>query len=128
MNGNKIVLDTNTIINYLNDKITLPRDEDAEFFISVITELELFSKPAITPDEESKIRGFLNENLTVVNIDRLIKNETIAIRRSTKIKLPDCIIAATAIVLNATLLTHDTGDLLPLVWPGYNARDIPAIK
>jgi predicted nucleic acid-binding protein len=127
MSGNKFVLDTNTVINYLNDKITLPDggdNGDAEFFISVITELELFSKPAITPGEESKISGFLNDNVTVVNIDPLIKNETIAIRRATKIKLPDCIIAATSIVLEATLLTHDTGDLLPLVRPGYNARDI----
>jgi predicted nucleic acid-binding protein len=124
MNGNKFVLDTNTIINYLNGKNTLPDDGDIEFFISVITELELFSKPDITPDEESKISGFLNDNVTIVNIDPLIKNETIAIRRTTKIKLPDCIIAATSIVLEATLLTHDTGDLLSLARPGYNARDI----
>jgi predicted nucleic acid-binding protein len=123
MNGNKFVLDTNTVINYLNDKITLPNggdDEDPEFFISVITELELFSKPAITPEEESKISGFLTDNVTVVDIDPHIKNETIAIRRSTKIKLPDCIIAATSIVLGATLLTHDSGDLLPLARPGFN--------
>jgi predicted nucleic acid-binding protein len=127
MNGNKFVFDTNTVINYLNDKITLPDggdNGDIEFFISVITELELFSKPAITPEEESKISTFLNDNVTIVDIDPRIKNETIAIRRTTKIKLPDCIIAATSIVLKATLLTHDTGDLLPLVRPGYNARNV----
>ncbi|MDR1149848.1 MAG: type II toxin-antitoxin system VapC family toxin [Spirochaetaceae bacterium] len=127
MNGNKFVLDTNTVINYLNDKITLPNggdNGDIEFFISVITELELFSKPAITPEEESKISAFLNDNVTIVDIDPRIKNETIAIRRTTKIKLPDCIIAATSIALKATLLTHDTEDLLPLVRPGYNAEDI----
>jgi predicted nucleic acid-binding protein len=126
MNGNKFVLDTNTVINYLNDKITLPdigEDRDIEFFISVITELELFSKPAITPEEEAKISGFLTDNVTVVDLDPCIKNETIAIRRATKIKLPDCIIAATSIVLEAILLTHDT-DLLPLERPSYNARDI----
>jgi predicted nucleic acid-binding protein len=124
MSGNKFVLDTNTVINYLNDNSALPHDGDTEFFISVITELELFSKPNITPDEESIILQFINDNVTVVNIDRRIKNETIAIRRSTKIKLPDCIIAATSIVLGATLLTNDADDLLPLVRPGYNARDI----
>jgi predicted nucleic acid-binding protein len=127
MNGNKFVLDTNTVINYLNDNVTLPdggEDGDIEFFISVITELELFSKPTITPEETAKISAFLNDNVTVVNIDPLIKKETIAIRRATKIKLPDCIIAATSIALEATLLTHDTGDLLPLERPGYNARDI----
>jgi predicted nucleic acid-binding protein len=124
MSGNKFVLDTNTVINYLNDQITLPNGEDIEFFVSIITELELFSKPTLTSDEESNISGFLNDNVTVVNIDSLIKNETIAIRRTTKIKLPDCIIAATSIALKATLLTHDTDDLLSLARPGYNARDI----
>jgi predicted nucleic acid-binding protein len=127
MNGNKFVLDTNTVINYLNDKIILPDsgdNEEIEFFISVITELELFSKPAITPTEESKIIRFINDNVTVVDIDPRIKSETIAIRRTSKIKLPDCIIAATSIALKATLLTHDTGDILPLARPGYSARDI----
>lgn len=124
MSGARFVLDTNTVINYLNDKIDLPNDAGAEFFISFITELELFSKPAIMGDEELKILRFINDNVTIVDIDRPIKNETIAIRRTTKIKLPDCIVAATSIVLGATLLTHDTDDLLPLVRPGYTVRDI----
>jgi predicted nucleic acid-binding protein len=124
MSGNKFLLDTNTVINYLNNKISLPTDDDAEFFISVITELELFSKPAITSDGETKILNFIKDNITVVDLNPLIKKETIAIRRTAKIKLPDCIIAATSIVLGATLLTRDTGDLLPLVRPGYTARDV----
>jgi predicted nucleic acid-binding protein len=124
MSGNRFVLDTNVVINHLNGRVTLPNEGGIEFFISVITELELFSKSAITLDEESKISAFLNDNITVVNIDRLIKNETIAIRRTTRIKLPDCIIAATSIVLGAVLLTHDTGDLISLVRPGYSAGDL----
>jgi len=37
--------------------------------------------------------------------------------------LPDCIVAATAIVLNATLLTADV-KLLRLELPGFNAKNI----
>ena len=124
MSGHRFLLDTNAAINYLNDRISLPEVDGAEFFISVITELELFSKPAITPDEEAKIAAFIADSVTVVDIDTSVKKETIAIRRSTKIKLPDCIVAATSIALGATLLTHDTGDLLPLVWPGYSVEDV----
>jgi predicted nucleic acid-binding protein len=124
MNGNKFVLDTNAAINYLNDRISLTDFSDAEFFVSVITELELFSKPSITPGEEAMISEFLKDNVTIVDLDPRIKEETIAIRRSTRLKLPDSIIAATSIVLGATLLTHDTDDLLPLVRSGYSAKDI----
>jgi predicted nucleic acid-binding protein len=124
VNGNKFVLDTNTVINYLNNQISLSEFEDAELFISVITELELFAKPAMPSEEEDKIVNFLKENVFIVELDPGIKKETIGLRRSTKIKLPDCIVAATSIVLGATLLTHDTDDLLPLIYPGYQARDI----
>jgi predicted nucleic acid-binding protein len=124
LNGNKFVLDTNAVINYLNNRITLSEYDKAEFFISVITELELFAKPAMPPEEEAKIAKFLEENVVIVELDPGIKKETIVLRRSTKIKLPDCIVAATSIVLGATLLTHDTDDLLPLIYPGYQAENI----
>jgi predicted nucleic acid-binding protein len=123
MSGTKFVLDTNAAINFLNDRISLSGFDDVEFFVSVITELELFAKPAMTPEEEAKIAAFLNDNVTIIGIDEPIKKETIALRRSTKIKLPDCIIAATSVVLGATLLTHDVDDLIPLVYPGFHAQD-----
>jgi predicted nucleic acid-binding protein len=60
----------------------------------------------------------------VLPIDVAIEKNTILLRRANpKIKLPDCIIAATSIVLNATLLTNDN-DLKKLVWPGYQVTPI----
>jgi predicted nucleic acid-binding protein len=41
----------------------------------------------------------------------------VEIRRTTTVKLPDCIVAATAITLDAILLTDDHV-LKKLVWPG----------
>jgi len=52
-----------------------------------------------------------------------VKKETIALRRSTKLKLPDCIIAATASVLNAVLLTDDK-KLLNMSLPGLKTQNI----
>jgi predicted nucleic acid-binding protein len=52
-----------------------------------------------------------------------VKNETIALRRSVKLKMPDCIVAATAVVLDSVLLTADK-ELLRLNWPGLKTQDI----
>jgi len=43
-------------------------------------------------------------------LDKEVTNKVIALRKTTKIKLPDAIIAATALVNDLTLWTHDTGD------------------
>jgi predicted nucleic acid-binding protein len=52
-----------------------------------------------------------------------IEEEAIKIRKNTKIKLPDCIIAATAIILGAVLLTDDP-QLIKLSWPSYMVKNI----
>jgi predicted nucleic acid-binding protein len=54
-----------------------------------------------------------------------IEKVAVEIRRNSKpkLKLPDCIVAATAIVIGATLLTDDT-ELKALVWPRYSVQGI----
>ena len=54
------------------------------------------------------IRKFL-KGCMIVDISEEIREQTIRIRRSKKIKLPDAIIAATAIKCGVPLLTADTG-------------------
>jgi predicted nucleic acid-binding protein len=73
-------------------------------------------------DEEQSIREFLDD-LIVVPLDEAVEQAAIAIRCATSVKLPDCIIAATAIVLDAVLLTDDD-QLLHLAWPGLRAVNI----
>jgi len=50
--------------------------------------------------------SFLSE-LKIENISEEIKQNTIQIRKSTNLKLPDCIIAATSMSLNIPLVTSD---------------------
>lgn len=104
MNGNNILLDTNAIIYFLNGKFLL--NNEYNIFISIISEIELLCYPKITSEEENIIKDFLN-NINIINLDKYIKHETIAIKREISIKLPDAIILATAKVNNLILLTQD---------------------
>ncbi len=107
MNGNRLLLDTNTVLYVLGGDETLASFLNGkELFISVISELELLSFKNITPKETKSISSFLNE-LRIENISEEIKKATIEIRRSSNLKLPDCIIAATSMVLNIPLITSD---------------------
>jgi predicted nucleic acid-binding protein len=74
--------------------------------ISVITEIELLSYSKLTHSEENKIKALLSK-INVVMLDAAIKDKTIQIRRQYSLKIPDAIIAATAICNNSTIVTDD---------------------
>jgi predicted nucleic acid-binding protein len=107
MNGNKLLLDTNTVLYVLGGDETLAQFlHGKELHLSIISELELLSFKKITQKEVKAISAFLNE-LVIENITEEIKKTTIEIRKSTNLKLPDCIIAATSKSMNMSLVTAD---------------------
>ncbi len=124
----RFVLDTNAVIfittkgSYISAKLEKDLNE-SELFISGITEIELFSKQGLPDNEEHNLRNFISDRFSIINLPAEVKKETIALRRVSKLKLPDCIIAATAIMLDAVLLTDDA-ELLRLNWTGYKALGI----
>jgi predicted nucleic acid-binding protein len=120
MDRPKFVLDTNAVIFLLTAETVPATLNNADLFISIISRIELLSKPGISPADIQEIKDFLID-VTAVDINEDVENETIALRRSTKIKLPDCIIAATSIVLGATLLTADD-QLLHLSHPNFTVQ------
>lgn len=97
------LLDTNVFINAIERQLCLPT---AHYAFSVITELELLAFPGLLPEDEQAIKVILAQ-LTRVELDQQVKNETIKVRRSTQMKLPDSIISASASVAAATLVTDD---------------------
>jgi len=97
------LLDTNSIIYALNSNFIFPKNS---YFVSVITEIELFSYHKLTTDEEEVLRQALS-NFTNIYLTEDIKNTTIKIRKNFNLKLPDSLIVATALVQNATLVTSD---------------------
>lgn len=107
MSGNKLFVDTNILLYFLNgDQEVIEMISDKDLIISFITELELLSFPKISVDSEETIKGLL-KNCTIVEINPEIKDLTIEFRRKSKLKLPDSIVAATAFYFKLPLLTAD---------------------
>ena len=104
----KYLLDTNAIIYLLKGKIKqLPISNDDDILISFITKIELLSYKGVA-EEEKKI-GELLSYCNILLIDDDLINKTIDIRRNHGLKLPDAIIAASAIKKGAVLITSDGG-------------------
>jgi hypothetical protein len=111
MNGNKIVLDTNTIIYFFQGDLEVSNlVKNNHVIISVISMLEYLSFKKLTSKEESLFKEFCDE-IEVVNISVLenmkLINQAIEISKLYNLKLADSIIAATAILSNSTLVTAD---------------------
>ncbi len=108
MNGISIVSDTNPLIYLLNGS-----EKAAEFlnnkqvWISAISELELFGKKGLTETEKSEI-NFLIDNCFIADLNSGIKIIAKELLQTVAIKLPDAIIAATALYLDFPLLTFDS--------------------
>jgi len=109
MNGHRFLADTNMLIMLVegNDRVAELFD-GCQIFTSFVSELELLSESGLLTKHIKKLEHLLND-CTVIDINLAIKSKTIAIRRKHKIKLPDAIIAATAIILDLPLITADKG-------------------
>lgn len=112
MSGSEWLLDTNMVIGLLKaygpavnlaEQQHLRLDQAA---VSQITRMELLGFPGLTAAEESEIHNFLG-NCQVLLIDELVERKAIELRRAGHFKLPDAIVAATAIVYQLRLLTLD---------------------
>nr|NQU92122.1 type II toxin-antitoxin system VapC family toxin [Bacteroidota bacterium] len=82
---------------------------DGQFSISVINKIEILGFSGLTEDEELKFNQFITA-ANVLNLDDAIVDTTIGLRKQFKTKLPDAIIAATALVNNLILFTRNTKD------------------
>ena len=107
MSGSKFLLDTNAILYILGgDEALSTLLYNERLYISVITEMELLSYKNITAREKQQIKNFLSD-FEIINITDAVKDRAIEIKKNSHLKLPDSIIAATAIVLDISLVTSD---------------------
>ena len=109
MNGSKLFVDTNICIYLLNDdQVVADLLNGYSIYISFITEIELCAYHSNNPLAKKILDSFI-EAVTVVDINNDIKRKTVEIRRDFKLKLPDSIIAASALVENISFITADKG-------------------
>ncbi len=109
MNGSKILVDTNIFITLSEGKIDLSNYLDGnDIYFSVITEIELFGYTKITKKDKEYFKLVLSFCYPFDLISQ-IKEITINLKQKYSIKLPDAIIASTAIFLGIPLLTFDKG-------------------
>ncbi len=107
----KLLLDTNAVIALLNENAVIVQSVKTadEIFISVINELEFKSFSNLSLHDAELFDAFVSQ-VTVLGLQAsniILKNKIIEIRNAYKLKLPDSIIAASAIVNNATLIPAD---------------------
>ncbi|MDO9011835.1 MAG: PIN domain-containing protein [Gallionella sp.] len=115
----KYLLDTNALIYLQGGKLAegLPV---GTYAYSVISEIELLSWPEMQPEQELVWRGLL-ATLHRVEVGASVRETAIRLRRERRLKLPDAVVVASALVLDAVLLTNDQ-QLLTL--PGLRSQPL----
>jgi predicted nucleic acid-binding protein len=109
MNGSSYLIDTNVLIYILQGNFHVKHFAQSEVLsISCITEMELLGKYQISETEQRIITRVLN-SCNIIDLNYSIKQLAIKIRQDAKVKLPDAIIAATAMQYSLPLVTADKG-------------------
>ena len=115
--GKRYLIDTNIISKYSNDLISeqgclfLEDIFDTEILISFITRIEAWVYNPSEASVQLAIRSIL-EASSELSMSEEILLKTVEIRKKAKIKLPDAVIAATAIIHSLTLLSDNDSDFL----------------
>ena len=121
--GKRYLLDSNTVIDYIaglySDKATqwLNQIIDDEIVVSVITKIEVLSFDPDKDDNYPLLVDFF-EASTILALSDSIVNKTIQMRQKQKSKLPDSVIASTALVHGLVLVSRNTKDF----------RDVPDLE
>jgi predicted nucleic acid-binding protein len=127
MDKPRFVLDASVLIGALNHKLDLfaflEAQGECEIFTTLVSEIETLAKPGMTSEEETEARAVLR-CFKRVEIGDAIRDIAVQIRRTKKLLLPDALIAASAISLNATVLSNDL-HLRDYQSDGYKARGVP---
>jgi len=109
----KAVLDTNILVDYLLG-LEQAKEEMARYeglAISIITWMEVLVGARDEAEAET-LRSFL-EGFEVLPLDAQIANRAVDIRRSTRIRLPDAVVWASAQARGLLLVTRNTRDFPP---------------
>ncbi len=114
MEQHNYLVDTNAVIDYLANKLPVSGMNfmnsvvDSIPIISVITKIELLGFTTAN-DEYAILDNFVND-ARIIELNNFVVEKTIFIRKQYKIKLPDAIIAATALVYDLKVVSRNVSD------------------
>ncbi|KAF0237072.1 MAG: PilT protein domain-containing [Prolixibacteraceae bacterium] len=112
--GKQYLIDSNSVIDYLSGKLhvngmTFMNQIINEIpTISVITKIEVLGYKT-TNEATQLLESFIQDSI-VVGLSEEIVDKTIEIRKMYNTKIPDSVIAATALVYNSILITRNLKD------------------
>ena len=115
------LVDSNIIIYHLNSELVATKflsQNYQDIAISQITYVEVLSFP-FTQEQEEDVKNLLSK-FTIIDVTQSISNQAIENRKIKKIKLPDNLIASTAMVNGLVLITRNTKD--------FNSLDIEVLN
>jgi predicted nucleic acid-binding protein len=113
--GLRYLWDTNAVAYYLQKNFsqeTLIWINDNvihyQVAMSSITQIELLSWKINDLNDIKVLNDFISDSV-IFELEPSIKLKTVELRRTYSIKLPDAIIAATALMMDLTLISNDRG-------------------
>lgn len=111
--GTEYLIDSNAVIDFCNGKLPIVGREllfsIEQPKISVITQIEVFGFPGINKKEEKLLKDFVS--IAYIHpLDLRIAMKTIEIKKAIRVKLPDAVIAATALVHGLVLISRNLSD------------------
>ena len=101
----ELLLDTDVCIDHLDGTARLP-GRRATLAYSVVTRAELLAGPESQHDPARRLLAPLRE----IPVDRRVAERAGALRREAGLRLPDALVAATALVHHLTLHTRNHRD------------------
>ncbi len=113
-------LDTNAIIYYLkgDQRVVSILDvlikSELPLYVSTISEVELFGFPGLTQEENEAINQLLT-TVAIISLDSRVARVAGSLRRQYGVKIPDSVIAATALITHTTLVTRNVKDFKNIV-------------
>ena len=117
--GPGFLIDTNVFIDFLNGRLPtlssqwlIEQVDNGYGYLSVINRIELLVRPG-NLTEGAAMRQIIS-SCTELPLDERTIQQTIRLRQQHRVKLPDAIIAATALAHGIPLLTRNVSDFQAL--------------
>lgn len=109
------LFDTNILIYYFNGDLSPEVKEivtalmKQDFSLSIISKMEFLGFNQFTLEDKQQANIFLSFS-KILALEEVVVEQVIQIKQTKKIKLPDAIIAATALHYDMELVTRNTKD------------------